>query len=159
MTETPTNLDRRTICGGGGSTSGTTTPPPPPPPTGIIPATETKAGMLAQPTGTVSSYISTASGQCPSQTGARQGAYLIRDAAGIYAISASCLHQGGRLDPAGAGFSCPCHGSQYDLGGQVTQGPAPVGSFLPHYEVRESTPGGTLVIDTTSTVASSVRLT
>ena len=139
--------------GGGGSTSnnpggGGNTP---------ITTTDTKAGLLAQPAGTVRSYANGASA-CPDMVGAAQGAYLVRDASGIYAISASCLHLGGRVQPAGDGFSCPCHGSQYNLGGTVTVGPAPVGSVLAHYEVRESSPGAVLVIDLSKTVGASVRL-
>jgi thiosulfate dehydrogenase (quinone) large subunit len=168
MTAPGIQLDRREIClgilglaalacGGGGGSTGMSSPPPPPA-GGLITTTETKAGFLALPAGHVASYISTSSAQCPGGVGARQGAYLVRDAQGIYAISASCLHQGGRLDPAGNGFSCPCHGSQYDLGGTVLVGPATVGSVLPHYQVRESTPGGPLVIDTTVPVDDAVRL-
>jgi cytochrome b6-f complex iron-sulfur subunit len=90
--------------------------------------------------------------------GSAQGYYLIRDSGGIYAINASCLHLGGHINPAQAGFSCPCHGSQYDLNGTVTAGPAPVGSVLQHYEVSEATPGGVLVIDPAKPVAATTRL-
>lgn len=129
--------------GGGGST--------------LITTTDTKAGLLAQPAGTVRGYANGAAA-CPDSAGAAQGVYLVRDAAGIYAISASCLHLGGRIQPAGGGFSCGCHGSQYNLGGTVTVGPAPVGSVLAHYEVRESAPGAVLVVDPTKTVGAAVRL-
>jgi Rieske Fe-S protein len=132
---------------GGGGGSGTT----------LVTTTDTKGVLLAQPAGTIRDYTS-GPNSCPESLGTKQGVYLVRDATGIYAISASCLHLGGRIQPAGGGFSCFCHGSQYNLGGTVTVGPAPVGSELNHYEVRESSPGAVLVIDLTKTVAASVRL-
>jgi Rieske Fe-S protein len=63
------------------------------------------------------------------------------------------------VNPISTGFACPCHGSQYDLNGTVTVGPATVGSTLQHYEVSESTPGGVLVIDPTRPVSATTRLT
>ena len=148
-------------CGGGGGGGGSASAPPPPPPPAPTPIAtmETKTSLLAQPSGTVRDYTTTTSGSCPLVFGSAQGYYLVRDSAGIYAFSASCLHQGGHINPAQSGFGCPCHGSQYDLNGTVTQGPAPVGSTLQHYEVSESTPGGTLVIDPTKPVAATTRLT
>ncbi|HJV49249.1 MAG TPA: Rieske (2Fe-2S) protein [Geothrix sp.] len=175
-TEAGTGFDRRTFCacalamaaasafsgcgggGGGSSYSAPPPPPPPPPPPSPISTTETKAGLLAQPDGTVRDYTISTNGACPLQAGAAQGYYLIRDGAGIYAISASCLHQGGHIDPSSGGFGCPCHGSQYNLNGTVTVGPATIGATLQHYEVSESTPGGTLVIDPTKPVAATARL-
>ncbi|MBI4913430.1 MAG: Rieske (2Fe-2S) protein [Acidobacteria bacterium] len=165
--ETP-DLDRRTLCacglalaagvacGGGGGGGGTTTPPPGGGSTTVT-TTDTKAGLLAQPAGTVRDYTSSSS-PCPNSVGAAQGYYLARDSGGIFAISASCLHLGGRITPNAGGFSCGCHGSGYDLNGTVTKGPAPVGSVLAHYEVRESTAGGVLLIDTSKTVSASTRL-
>ena len=134
-------------------------PPPPPPPASPVTTTETKASMLAQPSGAVRDYTTPASGSCPLVFGSAQGYYLVRDAAGIYAFNASCLHLGGRISPTQTGFGCPCHGSQYDLNGTVTVGPAPVGSTLQHYQVSESTPGGVLVIDPTKPVSTATRLT
>lgn len=146
-----------TSCGGGGG-GATSAPPPPPPPPGPVTTSETKAGLLAQPPGTVRDYTVPASGSCPQVAGAAQGYYLVRDSAGIYAFSASCLHLGGHVNPTQTGFGCPCHGSQYDLNGTVTVGPAPVGSVLPHYEVSESSPGGVLVIDPAKSVSAAARL-
>ena len=40
-------------------------------------------------------------------------------------FSVSCTHQGCAVDIVnGQRFACPCHGSQFDNNGQVTQGPA-----------------------------------
>jgi Rieske Fe-S protein len=124
-----------------------------------VTTTDTKSGLLAQPNGTIRDYTTSAAGACPGSTGSPQGYYLVRDGGGIYAFSASCLHLGGRIVSSGSGFSCPCHGSGYDLNGTVTVGPAPVGAVLQHYQVTESTPGGVLVITPSSPVSASTRLT
>ncbi|GLH67973.1 ubiquinol-cytochrome c reductase iron-sulfur subunit [Geothrix edaphica] len=171
----PGGLDRREFCacalavaaaaaavscgGGGGGGYSSAPPPPPPPPPSPITTSETKTSLLGQPSGTVRDYTTTASGACPLILGAAQGYYLVRDSAGIYAFNASCLHQGGRLNTTQTGFGCPCHGSQYDLNGTVTVGPAPVGAVLQHYQVSESTPGGVLLIDPSKPVAATTRLT
>ncbi len=171
--EASSGLDRRAFCacalalaaaaavgcgGGGGGTSSTPQPAPPPPPSPVTTA-ETKASLLAQSSGTVRDYTTTASGSCPLVAGAEQGYYLVRDSGGIFAISASCLHLGGHINPTqGGGFGCPCHGSQYDLNGTVTVGPAPVGAVLQHFQVTESTPGGVLVIHPDTPVSATLRL-
>jgi len=171
--ETPSDLGRREFCAcalavaaaaavvscGGGGGGGYSNPAPPPPPPSPVTTSETKASLLGQPSGTVRDYTTTASGSCPLALGAAQGYYLARDSAGIYAFNASCLHQGGRLTTTQTGFGCPCHGSQYDLNGTVTVGPAPVGAILQHYQVSESTPGGVLVIDPSKPVSATARLT
>ena len=81
--------------------------------------------------------------------------FLLADAQGVYAVSSLCTHAGCSVRPAGTGFECPCHDSAFDLLGAVTQGPAKLP--LKHYEVRESAPGGPLVVDLTKMVASHVR--
>jgi len=40
------------------------------------------------------------------------------------ALSPICTHLGCRVRKARDGFECPCHGSRYDLSGQVINGPA-----------------------------------
>lgn len=40
------------------------------------------------------------------------------------ALSPICTHLGCRVRKARDGFDCPCHGSRYDLRGQVVNGPA-----------------------------------
>lgn len=50
------------------------------------------------------------------------------------AISGICTHQGcvvSDFDGSNNVFVCPCHGSRFDLNGNVVQGPAPSG--LRHY--------------------------
>jgi Rieske Fe-S protein len=85
------------------------------------------------------------------------GFYLLADAGGIYALTAICTHRGCMVSAEGAeGFGCPCHDSEYDRNGAVTQGPAPLP--LKHYLVREAEPGGLLVVDLSKTVDPGARL-
>lgn len=45
----------------------------------------------------------------------------------VVAFSAACPHEGCSVAPDGDQFTCPCHGSQFDLSGEVTRGPAQTG--------------------------------
>ena len=57
---------------------------------------------------------------------------LRRDAKGDFrALSSTCTHLGCQVRPAPNFFSCPCHGSTFDLRGQVVRGPAqkPLANF------------------------------
>jgi len=49
-----------------------------------------------------------------------------RDARGLFAYTSVCTHNGCTVPApgAGAGSTCPCHGSQYNSEGMVTGGPA-----------------------------------
>ena len=49
---------------------------------------------------------------------------LVHSTAGFSAISTTCTHLGCRLTPGPEGFACPCHGSHFDLQGNVINGPA-----------------------------------
>ncbi len=51
-------------------------------------------------------------------------AILIRSDQGFRALSLVCTHLGCTVESNADGFSCPCHGSLYDLQGNVTRGPA-----------------------------------
>ena len=81
--------------------------------------------------------------------------FLLADAKGVYAVSSVCTHAACSVRSAGGGFKCPCHGSAFDFAGAVTQGPAK--SPLKHFEVRESAPGGPLVVDAAKMVAPDAR--
>ena len=60
-----------------------------------------------------------------SRTPVANGQYvLIHGQAGFTVIQTSCTHLGCRLTPGADGFSCPCHGSHFDLNGKVLNGPA-----------------------------------
>lgn len=69
---------------------------------------------------------------------------IVRDRQGFAAISLKCTHLGCTVAVSDAGFSCPCHGSQFDNDGFVTGGPAP--APLNWYQVSVA-PNGELEID------------
>lgn len=56
-----------------------------------------------------------------------------------YALKAECTHLGCLVapNPLGDGFTCPCHGSQYDRDGTVVRGPAPRALGLAKLQTNE----------------------
>lgn len=74
-------------------------------------------------------------------------AYVIGTSNGVYAVSAVCTHLGciTRFKSDEKAIACPCHGSRFDLEGNVTHGPAP--RPLPWLDVSEDS-SGNLVVDT-----------
>jgi cytochrome b6-f complex iron-sulfur subunit len=79
-------------------------------------------------------------------------AYVVGCPGGVYALSAVCTHLGcitRYLSDQGV-IACPCHGSRFDLGGDVVQGPAP--RPLPWLEVGVDS-SGLLVVDAAITIA------
>ncbi len=51
-------------------------------------------------------------------------AILIRTERGFSAISLVCTHLGCTVGESADGFTCPCHGSQFDSQGYILHGPA-----------------------------------
>ena len=51
-------------------------------------------------------------------------ALLVRNATGFIALNLVCPHLGCTVEPQPDGFTCPCHGSRFDLSGKVMRGPA-----------------------------------
>jgi cytochrome b6-f complex iron-sulfur subunit len=81
----------------------------------------------------------------------QQKAYVIGAPGGVYALSAVCTHLGciTRFLPDEKCIACPCHGSRFDLEGNVIHGPAP--RPLQWLEMQvDST--GTLLVDTSVTI-------
>ncbi len=84
-----------------------------------------------------------------------------RDSGGFYAMSSLCTHQCCDMNSSfsgeifSGGVRCLCHGSQYDLQGNVVQGPAFQG--LTHHPLALGC-DGTLYVDTTKNVPSTTRL-
>lgn len=70
-------------------------------------------------------------------------ACVLRDAAGIYALTLVCTHEGCDIALEGSvsasGIVCNCHGSQFDLNGTVIVGPA--NEDLQHLLVSADTHG------------------
>lgn len=69
---------------------------------------------------------------------------VVREDAGLAAISIKCTHLGCTVGVSDTGFDCPCHGSRFDQDGNVIGGPAP--THLPWYKVSLA-PNGDLEID------------
>jgi Rieske Fe-S protein len=86
------------------------------------------------------------------------GLVVGRDAAGLYAMSAFCTHQGCATRVVGAASQetlyCPCHGSAFSGTGAVTRGPAR--SPLQHYQLEVSA-SGDLTVCVDISVASTTR--
>jgi cytochrome b6-f complex iron-sulfur subunit len=78
-------------------------------------------------------------------------AYVIGAPGGVYAVSAVCTHLGciTRYRSDEGVIACPCHGSRFDLEGDVVNGPAP--RPLPWLDVQTD-PAGNLVVDTSIVV-------
>ena len=55
------------------------------------------------------------------------------------AFDATCTHLGCQVRPTGSGMTCPCHGSSYDLHGEVVRGPAQKSLQRYDTEVRPET--------------------
>ncbi len=77
----------------------------------------------------------------------QQKAYVLGGPLGVFALSAVCTHLGciTRFLSDERCIACPCHGSRFDLEGNVVHGPAP--RPLPWLEVQLD-PAGNLVVDT-----------
>lgn len=70
---------------------------------------------------------------------------VVRSAASTYiALSRVCTHAGCTINLASQGFACPCHGSRYNLQGNVTNGPAV--TALARFTAVLSADGTTLTI-------------
>ncbi len=69
---------------------------------------------------------------------------LVNLAGAVKVLSAVCPHQGCTVYPGGKGFVCPCHGSEFELSGHKTLGPAQ--SDLETLRTDPAAPAGTLII-------------
>jgi cytochrome b6-f complex iron-sulfur subunit len=76
-----------------------------------------------------------------------QRAYVIGAPGGVYALSAVCTHLGciTRYLSDEKCIACPCHGSRFDLEGNVIHGPAPRPLQWLEMQVDAT---GTLLVDT-----------
>ncbi len=75
-----------------------------------------------------------------------QRVWIVRTESGFYAMWARCTHLG--CTPNWWGdqnrFKCPCHGSNYTLGGDVIAGPAPMPLWRTKIELAAT---GDLIVD------------
>ncbi len=86
---------------------------------------------------------------------AQAGAWLLRDAAGLYALATRCPHLGCTVERQAAGFRCPCHGSEFAADGQVQRGPAT--DNLSYLKLTRSS-AGHVVLHTDATSSATERL-
>ncbi len=72
--------------------------------------------------------------------------WIIRNEKGIYAIWSRCTHLGCTPNwfQAESRFKCPCHGSNFNIEGDVIAGPAPRALWR---VAVNTTPDGDLVVD------------
>jgi len=86
---------------------------------------------------------------------ASKNVFIVRDATGLYALTARCTHQGVTVTARTTDFYCSGHGATFSMNGDVTNGPAT--AALQHYALC-MLPNGNVGVDTSKSVASSVRL-
>ena len=83
--------------------------------------------------------------------------FVLRDAAGLYAMTSICTHE--QCDvmfaPATHDFQCPCHLSTFDFNGAVTMSPAT--APLVHYLVTVDADGN-VIVDLQTTVPAATRV-
>jgi cytochrome b6-f complex iron-sulfur subunit len=72
-------------------------------------------------------------------------ALLLHTDQGFSALSLVCTHLGCTVESKGKGFACPCHGSKYDIQGNVLTGPAKKQLNALRVEI---TPDGNLILHT-----------
>ena len=81
--------------------------------------------------------------------------FVMRDANGLYALTAVCTHQGCTVRARTSTFYCPCHGATFSLNGAVVSGP--VFQPLRHYLMCQ-TADGNLGVVRNQQVSASTRL-
>lgn len=81
--------------------------------------------------------------------------WVVRDAGGLYALTARCTHQGVTTIVKNGDFYCPAHGATFDFNGTVLVGPAP--SPLVHFAMCTTATGNVGVISS-QTVPAAQRL-
>jgi Rieske Fe-S protein len=81
--------------------------------------------------------------------------FVVRDANGLYALTARCTHQGVTIEAQTSKFYCPAHGATFDFNGNVTGGPT--STKLVHYAMCTLS-NGNLGVVRSQTVPQSQRL-
>ena len=81
--------------------------------------------------------------------------FIVRDAGGLYAVSAKCTHEGAIMVVVGADYRCPRHGALFKFDGTIVSGPVSVP--LVHYAMCNGA-SGHVSVETSLTVAKTQRL-
>ena len=81
--------------------------------------------------------------------------FVVRDANGLFAVSAKCTHEGALMQVSGSDYYCPRHGAQFTFDGTIVSGPVSTG--LVHYAMCNLA-NGNIGVETSLTVAKSQRL-
>ena len=80
----------------------------------------------------------------------KQKAFIEVSSGRVRVQTAVCTHLGCTVNAVETGYSCPCHGSTYDLEGKNTGGPAP--SPLFYFKVYRGA-AGDLLVDKSKTIS------
>jgi Rieske Fe-S protein len=122
---------------------------------GVVALAQTGCGMGVSETGGPVPAGNVSAVANPSLTRVENANLVLgRDSGGLYAMTIVCTHRQCPVDVVGLALDCPCHGSQFDVNGAVTHGPA--GSPLQHRQV-DLAADGTITIQGSITVAADVR--
>ena len=81
--------------------------------------------------------------------------FIVRDAGGLYAVSAKCTHEGAIMVVQGADYYCPRHGAKFKFDGTIVSGPVSIP--LVHYAMCNGA-NGHVSVETSLTVAKTQRL-
>ena len=131
--------------GGGGTASGDMAGAPPDMATGACTALPTAAGNASSYTvGGTPKYYSSGSSEI----------FVVRDANGLFAVSAICTHSGCTNQVSGTKFYCPCHGATFAWDGSNPTSPAH--SALKHYAMCVDA-SGNVTVDPKTSVPTSTR--
>lgn len=78
----------------------------------------------------------------------QRGIFVVRNQVGLYVVKASCTHLGCNISwfRSEGRFKCPCHGSFFDVEGEVIGGPAPEPLYRSAVQLDLL---GNIVVDTT----------
>lgn len=109
-----------TACGGDGSSP--TSPSSPASPLSVVPSQFANSRVTVNVAGTPLAAVGGA-----ARVDSPAGLFLISRTSdtAFTAIDGTCTHEGCAITgAAGVEYVCPCHGSRYNRGGQVLEGPA-----------------------------------
>ena len=142
--------------GGGGPDAGTPKPGEPDAGTPVSTPDAAPTGPGPACSGSTVDVGSAASFQLNTATYFSSGSFfVVRDSAGLYALSSACTHEGVTVRAQNGEFYCPAHGAHFSLNGDPISGPVFRG--LPHYAVCYL-PSGHLAINRSQVVAADTRV-